>query len=493
MNIIAIYDIIGLSALILAALMVIISKKKSDFFKGKKIVFLGLILFLSFYGISLFLEWSNITLSLEKVEDITGAIIPMWWIIMFYSCTQSISNIDLTKSEKKYRQFIEGTTNIVTQVDSDGKITFLNQKASILFEKPITECIGKIAYNFTHPDDHEQTKSKIDLCITNKVNNTIIENRQVSETGKVHHVRWTINLNYNDKNELISINSIGQDITERVSHEQERERLFKTIEASNDELQSLLTVLKNKNHEMESFMYATSHDLRSPLINIIGFSGELAESCCELKSKIFNLNLSTEQKSDFIQILETDIPTSLSYIENAAKHIDLMQKAMINISRMNKDTLEISQINMNSLMQSVIDGLRFEIEKNNIDISIDELPDCLGDDKKLHYILTNVLDNSIKYTSPDRPSKIKINGSKQNNKSTYCIEDNGIGFEPRHAKTIFTLFHRLNPRGKVAGDGVGLTIAQRLLERQKGEIWAESKPNKGSKFYISLPFEIKPA
>jgi signal transduction histidine kinase len=102
-------------------------------------------------------------------------------------------------------------------------------------------------------------------------------------------------------------------------------------------------------------------------------------------------------------------------------------------------------------------------------------------------LFSNLVGNALKYLDTDRKSKIHISGTVDNDRSIYCVEDNGIGIEPNHQSKIFELFHRLNPDDSAGGDGLGLTIVTRILDRNKGSIWLESEKGKGSRFFVSLP------
>ena len=114
------------------------------------------------------------------------------------------------------------------------------------------------------------------------------------------------------------------------------------------------------------------------------------------------------------------------------------------------------------------------------------MPSCRGDKNEINQVFSNILGNAVKYLDPSREGTIKISGCKNDSNSLYCIEDNGIGISPQYQNKIFEIFHRLEPE-KSEGEGIGLTIVQKILNRLGGKIWVESEPGKGSKFFISLP------
>jgi signal transduction histidine kinase len=120
-------------------------------------------------------------------------------------------------------------------------------------------------------------------------------------------------------------------------------------------------------------------------------------------------------------------------------------------------------------------------------VVLEELPGCVGDRDQIDQAFSNLLNNAVKYLHPKRKGLIKIWGRQEGSMSVYCVEDNGVGIPPEHQDRVFEIFHRVDPAGGVAGDGLGLSIVSRILDRHQGRIWLESEPGKGSKFFVALP------
>lgn len=127
-----------------------------------------------------------------------------------------------------------------------------------------------------------------------------------------------------------------------------------------------------------------------------------------------------------------------------------------------------------------------KIKECEAKIEISDLPKCKGDEINVSQVFYNLIDNALKYSDPNRKCIIKISGIIDGEKAVYSVEDNGIGIAAEHKEKIFEIFYKLNPT-KSKGEGLGLTIAQRILERLNGNIKVESKVGIGSKFFVSLP------
>lgn len=252
------------------------------------------------------------------------------------------------------------------------------------------------------------------------------------------------------------------------------------------EQQRLMAELADKNKELEQVVYVTSHDLRSPLVNIQGFSRELNYSIDELISLLRSEEMPAHVKEKFAFILEEDVPDSLKYILSSTAKMDSLLSGLLKLSRVGRTATTMGDIDMNELIAEINNAFEFHFKDAGVAFTVDNLPSCFGNNDELNQMFSNLVSNSLKYLDPKRPGKISITGRREKDKVTYCIEDNGIGIEKEHQKKIFEIFHRLNPDDS-QGEGLGLTIVNKIVSRHNGKIWVESEPGKGSRFFISLP------
>jgi signal transduction histidine kinase len=149
----------------------------------------------------------------------------------------------------------------------------------------------------------------------------------------------------------------------------------------------------------------------------------------------------------------------------------------------------MKQLDISRMMAEIMQTFEFATKHSAIDVSIEPLPPCSGDETQINQLFSNLIDNSLKYLDPNRPGRISVSGSREGKYSVYRVEDNGTGISPEYKDKIFELFYRLDPR-KGDGEGLGLTIVRKILERHDGNIRVESQPGKGSSFYVSLPTEL---
>lgn len=265
------------------------------------------------------------------------------------------------------------------------------------------------------------------------------------------------------------------------------DNLEEKVENKTKEIKQMLYELTDKNKEMEQFLYVASHDLRSPLLNIQGFSKELQHSFEMLRPALNESGISSETKKTLAYILEEDIPDALRFILASSSKMDKLLSGLLRLSRMGRVTLTIRQLDMNKLISDVIETYKYTIKEANVTFQLEELPPCRGDEGQINQVFSNLIDNALKYLDSNKAGVIRISGRREDGYIVYCLEDNGIGIAKQHQRNIFEIFHRLNPGDNAGGEGLGLTIVRSILNRHSGKIWVESEPGKGSKFFVSLP------
>lgn len=283
----------------------------------------------------------------------------------------------------------------------------------------------------------------------------------------------------NKNGQLIGGILVWQDITELKKAEQ-------SLRVSRQNLLDLKEQLENKNKELESIIGIVSHDLRSPLVSIGGFSHEI-EFSCDAANKILSARELTPGGIETLQrILDSEIPEFLNYIQSSTAKMDALVRSLVKVARAGMAEVRPEPLDMNQLLADASAAIGFEIKESETELEIGKLPGCFADRTQTNQIFSNLLDNCIKYLDPNRPGRIRVSGRVEGNHSVYCVQDNGIGIALQHLEHIFDLFSRLD-RTKAPGEGIGLAMVKRMVARNNGSIWVESEVGKGSCFCVSLP------
>ncbi|MCP4711809.1 MAG: hypothetical protein GY869_24585 [Planctomycetes bacterium] len=245
--------------------------------------------------------------------------------------------------------------------------------------------------------------------------------------------------------------------------------------------------LEEKNRELESMIYATSHDFRSPLLNIKGFSLELKDACESLLSELRSEGKTESLTPKLSELLEKGIPEAVQFIQASVNKMDKLLGGILRLSRLGKATLTIEPLGMNRMLSQITKSMEYQIKETEVTLEVGNLPKCLGDENQINQVFSNLLDNALKYIEPTRESLIHISGVLDaNERAVYCVKDNGVGIKSEQQDSIFDMFHRLEP-DKLIGEGLGLTIARRIIARHNGRIWVESHYGEGSEFWVMLP------
>ena len=188
-----------------------------------------------------------------------------------------------------------------------------------------------------------------------------------------------------------AILSMARDITERKKTEQERERLLKELEA--------------KNKEMESLVYVTSHDLRSPLVNILGFSMEMQRTAEMLTDLLRSPAVPSEVQEAAAHYLQDHIPTALGFIRSSGQKMDRLIEGLLRLSRTGRAVLNPRPLDMNTLLENAVASMSYQTQQASAHITIEPLPDCVADEDQINQAFSNLLDNALKYRDPQRRSK----------------------------------------------------------------------------------------
>jgi signal transduction histidine kinase len=254
--------------------------------------------------------------------------------------------------------------------------------------------------------------------------------------------------------------------------------------------------LREANNEIQRFAYIVSHDLRSPLVNIMGFTSELEELGGDIFRRIGSL---THVPADGPPLpdgeialegpdkqLSEDFSEALGFIKSSIAKMDRLISAILNLTREGRREFQPEKIDTRELIEAIVSTLAHQAAEAQAEIHVAPLPDLVSDRLALEQIFSNLIDNAIKYLKPGVPGEIRIRGRTKLGYAIFEISDNGRGIDAKDHQRIFDLFRRAGTQDK-PGQGIGLAHVRALVRRLGGTMSVSSELNTGSTFTITLP------
>jgi PAS domain S-box-containing protein len=298
--------------------------------------------------------------------------------------------------------------------------------------------------------------------------------QRVLEAGEPFDVELEI---ITAKGNLRSVHAIGradparrkvlgffQDITERKRAEEE----VRTVNAELDQrVKDRTAQLAAANRELEAFSYSVSHDLRAPLRAIDGFGRILSE--------------------DYEHRLDAEGQRLIGIISSETRRMGRLIDDLLTFSRMGRQEMAPSRVDMTALARSVFEEQEAQAPGRTLKLELKPLPSTRGDPAMMRIALGNLLSNAIKFTRRRDLAVIEIGTRQEDGQTVYYVKDNGVGFDMTYAHKLFGVFQRLHSPEEFEGTGVGLAMAQRIIHRHGGRIWAEGKVDEGAVFSFSSP------
>ncbi len=401
------------------------------------------------------------------VKDEKGNTIGIFGV--FWDITERKQMEDALRAARDdWENIFESISDGVLILDREHHIIDANRATIGALQRSKDEIIGRYCYELFHCSDHPPEQCPHEKVLASSHPETA--EMEIEILDRVHLV--TVAPVFDKEGNIAKTIHIARDITERKRAEETRDMLNKELEA--------------KNEELESILYVASHDLRAPLVNIQGFSHELSRICELIHSAFADRGIAAKMGEKLNVLWNKDIPEALGYILSSTSKMDSLLSGLLRLSRLGQAAMKVERLDMNSMLADITRSMEYQMKKAAVSLEIEPLHPCLGDAAQINQVFSNLLDNAIKYLDDSRPGRIHIYSKVEDGESIYCVEDNGVGIAAEHQDKIFEIFHQLEPDRK-KGEGLGLTIVRRILDRHNGRIWLESECGKGSKFFVSLP------
>jgi signal transduction histidine kinase len=279
----------------------------------------------------------------------------------------------------------------------------------------------------------------------------------------------------------------------------EAERQLRDMNANLEEaVQKRTTDLQEANEEIQRFAYIVSHDLRSPLVNIMGFTSELEELRASIFQRIARLSApqAVAADADAAQAdallagedkeLAREFDESLSFIKSSIGKMDRLIAAILTLTREGRREFRPERIDVRELIEGIARTVAHQAEEANAGITVEPLPEVFSDRLALEQVFSNLIDNALKYLKPDVPGEIRVTGRRKTGYIVYEVTDNGRGIDQKDHQRIFDLFRRAGAQDR-PGQGIGLAHVRALVRRMGGTLSVSSAPGEGSTFTVMLP------
>jgi signal transduction histidine kinase len=247
-----------------------------------------------------------------------------------------------------------------------------------------------------------------------------------------------------------------------------------SLSAFNSELELRVAqrteALGQANKELEAFTYSVSHDLRTPLRAINGYSLILRE--------------------DYTESLDEEGRRYLDLVVRNTQRMSQLIDDLLSFSRASRMKFEVEAVDMGHLAQEVFDELREAVTSRNISLRVGDLPCVHGDSAMIRQVFRNLIGNAVKFTARQQEAVIEVLGAVEGTENVYTVKDNGAGFNMSFVNKLFGVFERLHSNEEFEGTGIGLAIVKRIIERHGGRVWAEGKAGEGAAIHFTLPVNM---
>ena len=314
-----------------------------------------------------------------------------------------------------------------------------------------------------HPDDRDRVNSAYAESVKNRTPYNIVH-RLLMKDGRVKYVNERCETHYAEDGMPLRSFGTVHDITEQKVAELALIALKNDLE---NRVSARTAELEDANKELESFSYSVSHDLRTPLRAIDGFSRMLLE--------------------DYTGKLDDEGKRMLHVVRDNTNRMSQLIDDILRFSRVGRIEISHAEIDMEGLVREVLDELKETIAGRKLQINLGSLPNAMGDRTMMHQVIENLLSNAIKFSAGKEEARIDIGASLEDKQVIYHVKDNGAGFDMQYVNKLFGVFQRLHGIEEFEGTGIGLAIVKRIITRHGGKVWAEGEVGKGAAFYFSIP------
>ena len=390
----------------------------------------------------------------------------------------------LRESEERFRMVVESTIDYaIFMLDPSGHVASWNAGAERIKGYAPHEIIGKHFSTFYERGAVDRGWPDYELKEAARVGRFEDEGWRLRKDGTRFWANVVITALRGNDGTLRGFAKVTRDLTQRKAHEERIASLTRELEARVADLAAVNRELAQRNTENESFVYSVSHDLRAPLVNLQGFSQELTIASTALTRLLEQPTVPSDVRSEARTLIDGDLHESIGFIRNAVNHLGNIIDGLLRLSRVGRVEYESEPVDTDALVSDIISAMHTQIIASGARLDVRPLPVVTGDRNAIGQVFANLIGNALKSFDPDRPGVIEI-AANSADPPVFAVRDNGVGIPDEYRSKIFQVFQQVHSgRG---GEGMGLAIVRRIVERHGGRIWFESKQDEGTTFYFTL-------
>jgi len=403
------------------------------------------------------------------------------------------SQQELKENEEQLRIAFDASNATVWGIDLRNLKLIMNDLFLNILDFPPEQLTDIYEFDLIYQEDRNKFKLEVDKLLLRQTDMLDIEFRlqAYDNSWKWLHA-WGKISEFNSDGIPLSVLGTIFDITTRKENELElnkyrlnlensvRERtdslessqealmfLMEDMNTASEKLTQVNKQLESVNKELESFSYSVSHDLRAPLRGINGFTKILLE--------------------DYQDVLDKEGQEFLLLITNNVEMMNQLINDLLQFSRLGKKVITPVMIDFKELITRIFAASTLDVPDRDIKLEINDISPLMADVGLMNIVFTNLISNAVKFTSQREIAIIKVGYKSEEKSHLIYVKDNGVGFDMKYADKLYGVFQRMHASEDFDGYGVGLSIVKRIVVKHGGSTWAESEPDKGATFYISLP------
>jgi PAS domain S-box-containing protein len=401
------------------------------------------------------------------------------------------AELTLGESEERFRLIVESTLDYaIFMLTPQGHIASWNAGAQRIKGYTADEIIGRHFSVFYTPEAVATDWPAYELKEAARVGRFEDEGWRLRKDGTRFWANVVITALRGPDGTLRGFGKVTRDMTERKAQEERVQRLTRELEARVTELAAANRELAQKSAENESFVYSVSHDLRSPLVNLQGFSQELALSSGDLEKLLSTAAIPPDTRDKALSLLKGDLAESIAFIRNAVRHLGNIIDGLLRLSRLGRVEYQIEPVDTAGLLADILSAMHSSVEAAGATIEVRPLPVVMSDRNALGQVFANIIGNALKNFDQRRPGVIEISASAED-PPVFSIRDNGVGIPKEFQPKLFQVFQQVHQPSS-RGEGMGLAIVRRIVERHGGRVWFESSPGIGTTFFFVVGRAVVP-